>query len=232
VAQDIPKHKRAIEQTIRAAIANSTADISGTQEASLDSSSILSSPDSISAAYTNENYCWASPSLKAIKMSGSRQIHSEPTDVLRGKSAVCGLNGPPPDAARRCPPTFKSSIAFQVRQSLFSRRIRKKHRKTNIVRQGGIPLGIIAVKEERQGQVPVLKLYDSFGPVVVRSATGTDLIAANYRATLAVLYSHARKVAGSAAASFLRPDNPRSRYWHLPDSSVRSMRFRSCSFMA
>ncbi len=26
-------------------------------------------------------------------MSGSRQIHSEPTDVLRGKSAVCGLNG-------------------------------------------------------------------------------------------------------------------------------------------
>jgi len=26
-------------------------------------------------------------------LSGSRQIHSEPTDVLRGKSAVCGLNG-------------------------------------------------------------------------------------------------------------------------------------------
>jgi hypothetical protein len=25
--------------------------------------------------------------------SGSRQIHSEPTGVLRGKSAVCGLNG-------------------------------------------------------------------------------------------------------------------------------------------
>jgi hypothetical protein len=26
-------------------------------------------------------------------LSGSRQIHSEPTDVLRGKSAVYGLNG-------------------------------------------------------------------------------------------------------------------------------------------
>jgi hypothetical protein len=73
----------------------------------------------------------------------------------------------------------------------------------------GIALGITAVKEERQGRVPVLKLYDSFDPVVVRSATGPDPIAANYTATLAVFYSHARKVAGSAAASFLRPDNPR-----------------------
>jgi hypothetical protein len=26
-------------------------------------------------------------------VSGARQIHSEATDVLRGKSAVCGLNG-------------------------------------------------------------------------------------------------------------------------------------------
>jgi len=73
----------------------------------------------------------------------------------------------------------------------------------------GIALGITAVKEERQGRVPLLKLYDSFDPVVVRSATGPDPIAANYTATLAVLYSHARKVAASAAGSFLRPDNPR-----------------------
>ena len=36
----------------------------------------------------------------------------------------------------------------------------------------GIALGITAVKEERQGRVPVLKLYDSFDPVVVQSATG------------------------------------------------------------
>jgi hypothetical protein len=55
----------------------------------------------------------------------------------------------------------------------------------------------------------VLKLYDSFDPVVVRSATGPDPIAANYTATLAVLYSHGRKVAASAAGSFLRPDHPR-----------------------
>jgi hypothetical protein len=32
-------------------------------------------------------------SLLCLVLSGSRQIHSEPTDVLRGKSAVCGLNG-------------------------------------------------------------------------------------------------------------------------------------------
>jgi pimeloyl-ACP methyl ester carboxylesterase len=43
----------------------------------------------------------------------------------------------------------------------------------------------------------------------VRSAAGPDPIAANYTATLAVLYSHTRKVAGSAFASFIRPDNPR-----------------------
>jgi pimeloyl-ACP methyl ester carboxylesterase len=55
----------------------------------------------------------------------------------------------------------------------------------------------------------LLKLYDSFDPVVVRSAAGPDPIAANYTATLAVLYSHTRKVAGSAFASFMRPDNPR-----------------------
>jgi hypothetical protein len=73
----------------------------------------------------------------------------------------------------------------------------------------GITLGITAVKESRPGQVPLLKLYDSFDPVVVRSAAGPDPIAANYTATLAVLYSHTRKVAGSAFASFARPDNPR-----------------------
>jgi pimeloyl-ACP methyl ester carboxylesterase len=73
----------------------------------------------------------------------------------------------------------------------------------------GIALGITAVKEERRGQVPLLKLYDSFDPIVVRSSIGPDPIAANYTAPLAVLYSHASRVAGSATASFLRPDNPR-----------------------
>jgi pimeloyl-ACP methyl ester carboxylesterase len=73
----------------------------------------------------------------------------------------------------------------------------------------GITLGITAVKESRPGQVPLLKLYDSFDPAVVRSAAGPDPIAANYTATLAVLYSHTRKVAGSAFASFIRPDDPR-----------------------
>src|ERR1700736_2927844 len=72
----------------------------------------------------------------------------------------------------------------------------------------GITLGITAVKETRPRQVPLLKLYDSFDPAVVRSAAGPDPIAANYTATLAVLYSHTRKVAGSAFASFVRPDNP------------------------
>src|ERR1700756_2402804 len=73
----------------------------------------------------------------------------------------------------------------------------------------GIVLGITAVKETRPRQVPLLKLYDLFDPAVVRSAAGADPIAANYTATLAVLYSHARKVAGSSFASFIRPDNPR-----------------------
>jgi len=73
----------------------------------------------------------------------------------------------------------------------------------------GIALAITAVKEERREKVPLLKLYDSLDPIVVRSSTGPHPIAANYTATLAVLYSHAKKVAGSAAGSFLRPDNPR-----------------------
>ena len=73
----------------------------------------------------------------------------------------------------------------------------------------GIVLGITAVKEDRPGQLPLLKLYDAFDPSVVRSIYGTSPIAANYTATLAVLYSHARKVATSAAGSFLRPDHPR-----------------------
>ncbi|MBV8276898.1 MAG: alpha/beta hydrolase [Verrucomicrobia bacterium] len=73
----------------------------------------------------------------------------------------------------------------------------------------GITLGITAVKEARPGQVPLLKLYDSFDPVVVESAAGRDPIAANYTATLAVLFSHAHKVAGSSFESFIRPDDPR-----------------------
>jgi pimeloyl-ACP methyl ester carboxylesterase len=73
----------------------------------------------------------------------------------------------------------------------------------------GITLGLTAVKEERPGQVPLLKLYDAFDPSVVRSSYGSHPIAANFTATLAVLNSHGRKVAGSAAGSFIRPDNPR-----------------------
>jgi pimeloyl-ACP methyl ester carboxylesterase len=73
----------------------------------------------------------------------------------------------------------------------------------------GIVFDLTAVKEDRPGQLPLLKVYDAFDPSVVRSIYGTQPIAANYTAALAVLYSHARKVAGSAAASFLRPDHPR-----------------------
>jgi pimeloyl-ACP methyl ester carboxylesterase len=73
----------------------------------------------------------------------------------------------------------------------------------------GIVLGLTAVEEKRRGQVPLLKLYDWLDPAVVRTSTGLDPIAANYTAGLAVLFSHARKVAGSAAASFLTPDHPR-----------------------
>ena len=73
----------------------------------------------------------------------------------------------------------------------------------------GIVLGVTAVEETRPGHVPLLKLYDAFDPMVVRSAAGSDPIAANYTAPLAVLYAHARKVAGSSFASFIRPDDPR-----------------------
>jgi hypothetical protein len=72
-----------------------------------------------------------------------------------------------------------------------------------------IVLGITAVEETRRGQIPLLKLYDSFDPIVVRSANGPDPIAADYTASLADLFSHARKISGSALASFIRPDNPR-----------------------
>jgi hypothetical protein len=73
----------------------------------------------------------------------------------------------------------------------------------------GISIGITAVEEQRQGQVPLLKLYDSFDPVIVRASTSSDPIAANYTAALAVLDSNAGKVAGSATASFLGPDKIR-----------------------
>jgi pimeloyl-ACP methyl ester carboxylesterase len=72
----------------------------------------------------------------------------------------------------------------------------------------GIVLGLTAVKEDRPRQLPILKLYDALDPIVARSAYGSHPIAANYTATLAVLFSHARKVASSAAGAFLRPDNP------------------------
>jgi pimeloyl-ACP methyl ester carboxylesterase len=75
--------------------------------------------------------------------------------------------------------------------------------------RSGIVLGLTAVKEDRPKQLPLLKLYDSLDPSVVESIYGRHPIAANYTAALAVLYSHARKLAGSAAGSFLRPDSPR-----------------------
>lgn len=75
--------------------------------------------------------------------------------------------------------------------------------------QIGIALALTAVKLERPGRAPLLKLYDVFDPVVVRSAKGSEPIAANYTAPLAVLDSRARMVAGSAARGFLRPDDPR-----------------------
>ena len=44
---------------------------------------------------------------------------------------------------------------------------------------------------------------------MVKTIYSPHPIAANYTSALAVFYSHARKVAGSAAESFLRPDHPR-----------------------
>ena len=75
--------------------------------------------------------------------------------------------------------------------------------------RSGIVLGVTAVKEDRPGQVPLLKLYDTLDPSVVPGDRGQNPIAANYTATLAVLLSHSRKVATSSASDFLRPDNPR-----------------------
>ena len=69
---------------------------------------------------------------------------------------------------------------------------------------------LTAVKEERRGKVPaasncmIRSIPSSSDPPPVQHP-----IAANYTATLAVLYSRAKGVAGSAAGSFLRPDNPR-----------------------
>jgi pimeloyl-ACP methyl ester carboxylesterase len=73
----------------------------------------------------------------------------------------------------------------------------------------GVVIGLTAVEESHQAGPPVLKLYDAFDPAIARSAAGPNPIAADYTATLAVLYSHAHKVAGSSFESFIRPDNPR-----------------------
>jgi hypothetical protein len=54
-----------------------------------------------------------------------------------------------------------------------------------------------------------LHTFFLFNSVVVQSARGHNAIAVNYTATLAVIDSHAKKVAESAAASFLRPGSPR-----------------------
>ena len=91
---------------------------------------------------------------------------------------------------------------------VFSKNPRSTPKETHYP-SSGIALGITAIKEERRGKVPLLKLYDSLDPFVVRSSTGPHPIAANYTATLAVIFSRAEAVAGSAAGSFLRPDNPR-----------------------
>ena len=72
----------------------------------------------------------------------------------------------------------------------------------------GITLGITAVKEERPGQMPVLKVYDAFDPAVVRTSYGSHPIAADYTATLATLLAHAKRVANSSIGSFIRPDDP------------------------
>jgi pimeloyl-ACP methyl ester carboxylesterase len=73
----------------------------------------------------------------------------------------------------------------------------------------GIVLGLTAVREDRPGELPLLKVYDTLDPAVVQTAHGPHPIAADYTATLAVLLSHGRKVAGSSAEAFLRPDDPR-----------------------
>ena len=57
--------------------------------------------------------------------------------------------------------------------------------------------------------MPLVKLYDTLDPSVVRSGGGPNPIAANYTAASALLLSHSRKVATSSASAFLRPDNPR-----------------------
>ena len=95
----------------------------------------------------------------------------------------------------------------------------------------GIVLGLTAVKEDRPAQLPLLKLYDSLDPGVVRSIYGKHPVAANYTATLAVLYSHARKLADSAAGRCSDPIPPRyptGIYLTIP--TIRT-RFRSCLFM-
>jgi pimeloyl-ACP methyl ester carboxylesterase len=73
----------------------------------------------------------------------------------------------------------------------------------------GIALGLTVERKDRPGRLPLLKVYDSVDPAVIRSAHSPPGIAANYTAPLAVLLSHAGAVAGSSAGAFLRPDNPR-----------------------
>jgi pimeloyl-ACP methyl ester carboxylesterase len=73
----------------------------------------------------------------------------------------------------------------------------------------GFALSVTAVKEDRPGQLPLLKLYDALDPSVVKTIYSPHPIAANYTSALAVFYSHTRKVAGSAAGSFLHSDHPR-----------------------
>ena len=103
---------------------------------------------------------------------------------------------------------MNTKLPERGRRWSFTIRIQKAPPKKNYP-SSGIVLGLTAVKETRPGGPPVVKLYDAFDPAVARSDASPDPIAANYTATLAVLYSHSRKVAGSAFEAFIRPDNPR-----------------------
>jgi len=50
----------------------------------------------------------------------------------------------------------------------------------------GIVLGLTAVREDRPGELPLLKVYDALDPSTVRTAHGAHPIAADYTATLII----------------------------------------------
>ncbi len=92
--------------------------------------------------------------MDAFPACGIVQVFSEYDRVLLANSFI-----------RKVFATNINSLG-RVRPWLSTRKTPSTPRKSDTIPTSGITLAITAVKESRPGQIPLLKLYDSFDPVV------------------------------------------------------------------